>query len=358
MTLSKLVTIARGISNQKKKIKPGNTKDFVSGGRDVIKLNTDGGWQKYLMLRWKGNAVFPAAADNVRANIKPGDEGAVLTNIRIIMFGKSLWDGSWEELRAMQRVWFGRDAVTTPTLGDAAATNVAFDTTLVFPFVDLECARPYDTLNDGRNVGDARVELTFGTKADLSSGNITSVAGTISAELYNMYGYAGLVDQKRHTRNTAERTGAGELICELDIFGQSIISHLLHIEDPTTGNDLANVVTKISIENGGDDPIEIEGEELRQFYNLCARTTTDLLQTTADLQYFADPYRSAGSDSRSWIYLPHVDPVDKLATESYDTTGTQVLRIRLTVTQSARLTVLSTIREPDPKAALAQPRAA
>ncbi|HEV7298559.1 MAG TPA: hypothetical protein VGN72_04280 [Tepidisphaeraceae bacterium] len=348
-----LRTIVRSTSNQRKKIKRGNTAQFISAGREAIKLQTDGGWQKYLFISLAGTLTFAAGANNTRTAAKPGDEWALVKNLKIVMFGKDIWNGSGEELRAMQRVWFGRDAQTVPALGDGTTASVVFDSTLVFPFVDNETIRPYDTLHDGRSVGDARLEIEWETTANANSG-ATAAAAQLSTTLYNMFGYSGIpVDLKRHVRNQGTIAAAGEMTIELDIYGQSFISHVLHVESNSTGADLPNVVTAIRIENGGDDPIDLSMEQFRQAYNLLAQTSTDLLQTSADQQYFADPYRSDGSDARAWLYVPHVDPIDKLATESYDTTGTQVLRLIITCNAACKVTVLSNVREPDPKAALA-----
>ena len=141
---------------------------FSTNNRESESL-TRGSVYRELLLRLQG-ATTVTAGNNTAANTAKGDEWGVVKNIRIIgnstdvikeIDGNALW---W-----LNYFLYGTKPPVTPTLGDGATANPAFDSTLKMPFWMPNAIRPMDTALDSRQLSDLKVEVNWGTFTDINS---------------------------------------------------------------------------------------------------------------------------------------------------------------------------------------------
>lgn len=125
-----------------------------------------------LYMRLTGTLTVPAAS-NIAANMFPGDEWALLSDIIIRLNGRDILKRfSGAALRWMNYYWYGGFPLKNVSqLGNGTSANPLFDSFLIIPFWMPKSVRPMDFALDTRNLSRVDIEVAFG-----NFGNINSAA--------------------------------------------------------------------------------------------------------------------------------------------------------------------------------------
>lgn len=150
-------------------------------GQQISKLNRTLVYRQ-LQLELTG-APTVTAGNNTAANTLMGDEWGCLANLQLQANGSDvLRNFTGDDLYWMNAFWYKQPLGphVTPTLGDAATANPAFDSTLLLPFWYPDAFHPFDTLVNAGLYTDFQLLATF---TDWTGINSAATAWTSSPQI-------------------------------------------------------------------------------------------------------------------------------------------------------------------------------
>jgi len=311
----------------------------------TVTYQTNGKWTealsrgyvyRELYLRLTGAPTL-LAANNTLANTQRGDEWGVVKRIEIIANGTDVLrsiDGN--ALRWMNLLWYGVQPKQTFTLGDGAAVNPAFDSTLILPFWLPRSAHPLDTALDSSELSSLEIAITWGTFTDINSAATAWTTlpsmDVISLESFGMTGPFSQLRQwviQKDISATSPR-----FIIDLPT-GNMFRGFLLNTTEPANIDDAA-VLNNFKLIAGTTvfaDMAEQPLFDVEQARNSIVR----MFAGGAAGGYTADQ-RSANSNREAWYLYDHV--TDGRLAEAIDTLGFSEFKMELDVTKGAGTTTL------------------
>ena len=142
-----------------------NTIAYAAGTTETREL-ARGNLNKGLTLRLSG--TFTMALAVTAAQIRPGDEWALIQRVEIEVNGAVIRSLPGNVLRTLQReLGFGKPKISAGWLPTATNLAVAFDSIVHIPYCLLGMANPFDTLLDTRTLSTYRLRITWGTATDV-----------------------------------------------------------------------------------------------------------------------------------------------------------------------------------------------
>jgi len=156
---------------------------FAAGTTMTMDL-ARGNLQKGLVLRLQG--TFTTTSAIAAAGIRPGDEWGLIKRVEVEVNGDVVRSIPGECLRPMQReLGFGKPRLSPAWLPTATNTVIAFDSSVVIPYILLGMANPFDTLLDTRTMTSYRLRITWGQITDVVvSTNVTANTVNPTLETY------------------------------------------------------------------------------------------------------------------------------------------------------------------------------
>ena len=135
-----------------------------------------------------------------------GDEWGLIQKIELVVNGgDTIRTFKGEELAMYNALLFNRPRRLCPNFGNGV-TSSAFDSTLILPFWDYKSVSPIDTLLDSSKLSDMRIQVTWGSDANIANfggtGSTFSVTPTLTITSRESYGLAGRFSVSRNFKLT------------------------------------------------------------------------------------------------------------------------------------------------------------
>lgn len=163
-----------------------------AAGANVLEDIGRGMVYRELYLRLTGQLTL-VAADNTQALTNPGDEWAVVKNLKIIANANDeIWSVNGPDLRWLNYFLYGVFPVKNLAQIGGGAANPQFDSTLIIPFWSPRSIHPMATALDSGGLASLSVQVNWGTYTDINADATGFTANpqiTIeSAEIFNVTG--------------------------------------------------------------------------------------------------------------------------------------------------------------------------
>lgn len=273
-----------------------------------------------ITLRLKGS--IGATADMTAAEVKAGDEWAVVKRLDIETDFGTLISLTGEELRRMHYFLGYGGPFKSPAWAAQAAHVAAFDSTVFIPFSMLGMRNPYDTTLDTRILNTLRLSVLWGTAADVTSsaGAAFSVNPQLEVYSHESQPAVGVTSPafsrivRKHTEYATIPVGTDVAVkLEKDrIYGGLLIG----VKD-ANGVDQTDSINSVRVFAGNtmlrDIPWRIIRDEQRA-----------LAEIAADIQAF-----STNTKPEAWAFMDFTQ--DGLWSESIDTRGWSEFNLKLDV---------------------------
>lgn len=282
------------------------------------------------------SSTISASAGNAitDANILPGDEWAVISEIRVVANSNQvLRRFSGEQLRMWNYFTYGANARVSPlAVGVAAAGTLAMTSILRIPFWSPLTHTPVDTLLDTRGMASLKLEVDWGTIASVTSatGAAYTVNPSLKLAMYHQDG-DGVFSATRiyPMRETAVAVNDRKRIqLPVDSMYKAI---LINTKESDAGfPDAATAgtfISNIKLLSGPTVFYDMPGSMLRDWGMLRSFVPTIHDDAGAAID---EPFASAGTFLNSWYYLDLVGP-DGYLTEMIDSVGLSEFTLELNV---------------------------
>ncbi len=308
-----------------------------SGTKQIVPLSR-GMVYRELYLRLTATPTILAAANTIAAVAK-GDQWGVVKRIDVVANSSDILRSfSGEQLLYLNRMYYGTNPRVLPTLGDGATANPALDSTLIIPFWSPRSLKPMDTCLDSRELSDLRLEITWGTFTDISSG-ATAWTGNPSIEVGSLEAFDvdGPFNLKRVNQIIVNAAGANTDF-RVDVPVGPLYRQFL-INTTTGGNDTAGLITNFKIMSGTTVFFDQSESMIRDVSHLRNDLPFPILRpTAAGIGYIPRFLNSAASNQDAWYNLELV--TDGYVTEAIDSYGLSELYFIFNVSAAAQITIL------------------
>jgi hypothetical protein len=322
---------------------------FVANQKQPIQLYKSL-WYREITLRLQGQPTL-TAANNTVANTAKGDEWGVVKKIEVIANSSDVvFSCSGDDLWWLARYNFGSNPRITPTLGDGATANPAFDSTLTIPFWAVRSAKPMDTILQSDGLQDFRLEITWGTFTDVNTAatawtaNPTIEVGSHESEPTPMFSPAWI---KRIVKSTQSVAGAQAAFrFPLDV-GPAYRGFLINATTPA-GVDTAGLFSNVKLISGSTVFYDQSESMLAQMGNLRNGLPFNIEKViTTGLAYATNPRISASSNLLAWYNLDLCP--DGYLSEAISSRNVNELYLEFVTTAAATINVISTQLLPNPR---------
>lgn len=295
----------------------------------------------YLELRGALTAATGNAIND--ANILPGDEWAIVREIRIIANSTQvLRKFSGEQLRMLNLFYYGNNLRASPLCaGVAAEATLTFRSSLRLPFWNVGAHTPIDSLLDTRFMSSLRIEVDWGTIASITSATSASIASVslnlgvseqdgdgkfAATRVYPILETAVAVNESKRIQLPVESMYRGLIINTKE-------SDSGYPDAASAGTFLKN----IRIQSGPTIIFDMPGSQVRDIG--LQRAVVPTYHDDAGNAIDESPFASSGSFLNSWYFIDFLQ--DMYATELPDAVGLSEFVLELNVeTLIDRLTIL------------------
>jgi hypothetical protein len=319
------------------------------GGRQIIPLGL-GMLYREIYLRWFGTLTYAAAANNDAAGMNRGDEWGLIDRIDLVGNGSTVI----RSFRGMDLLWFNRviynnSGRRAADLGDAAATAVAFDSSLILPLWQFLTARPMDTVLDSSKYSDLRLEITFAAAAAVTiapGAAPTALTATLEVCSYESFGVEGNFSECFIFPLQLIVPGAAQQVDLRLPVGPLYRGFMINAAagGVPTSADAPNAITNVQIYSGTqffwDYPWatcrDIGRQRIFQFRDYVQNAVASPILTHTAPVYMRN-VKSTLADEDAWAFLDLVG--DGYLGESIDTIGFSELVLRFATSSAATITV-------------------
>lgn len=310
-----------------------------SGQKQIVQLNK-GLLYRALMLRLTG-AATTTIANNTAALTSLGDEWGVIKKVEIIANGSDvLFSMSGNDLWWYNRLWYDTFPHVTPTIGDGATANPAFDSTLIIPFWSPRSSKKIDTALFSGEFSDFRLEITWGTFTDINS--------AATAFTTNPVVEVGSTEQepsvlppvlRRIIKYVQQPAGANAAFrIPLDV-GPMYRGFLINTTNTAGTTESAAQFSNVKLVSGSTVYADISEPMLQQSGNLLYGIPFGIEKTTAGIAYQTTPRISTSSSQAAWYNFDLVQ--DGYLTEAINTSSLSELYLEFNVTGACTINVLA-----------------
>jgi hypothetical protein len=280
-----------------------------------------------IYLRLQGQLTC-TAANNVAANMFPGDEWAVVQNIVIRQNGSDeIKRINGAALRWLMFYLYGLFPIKQiATLGDGATANPAFDLTLVIPLWMPRSLKPMDCALDSRILADLSIDIQWGTFTSINSAatgfTVAPTINVFSLESFNING-----PFSRWNIFPITDTPAAANVQENIRLPVGPMYRAFLIQDPSL------IVTNLKLLSGTTVFTDVTKAVLRTVLAL-DRRGVDFNSIIANTNFLAG---APGDDSNHFLYYDHV--TDGYNTEAIDTYGLSEFFLQFNVSGAGTINV-------------------
>lgn len=261
------------------------------------------------------------------AEVRPGDEFALIRRIRIIANGSDVL----RTITGEQLKWynlFTYKAVPNRGLagGVGASSTVNIDSTLIIPFWSVDTVSPVDTVLDTRTLSQLEIEIEWGNVTDVTDvGNSPSIANvSLEVHAYESFGLSGPFAQTR-IPSMQEAAVAVQTEFEVDLNVSVMYRGFLINTKDANGDDLLNSLNNIKLKSGGTNFLDAPARMWQQ-RSLAVDQISTVYDPVADA--ISRFMVSTASNIGAWYW---VDLIERFKTEALDTVGLSELKLEFDV---------------------------
>lgn len=276
-------------------------------------------------------------ATNAQSGVQRGDEWGVVQRIDIVANGNDVIRSlSGNELWWYNKMAYGASPRVTSAIG-AGTANPSFDSTLIIPFWMPQSVRPLDTALDSRRLSDLRLEITWGTHANISS---TATAFTttpqiqvMSVESWGVDGPFSGSQLNKIQRNVASANQQERMDLPT---GPMYRGFLINVANTANTADQVGSVTNVKLISGTNVIRDMPFNALRDWARLRVNSNREYVGLTTG---YIEPRRGSTNNLQdSWVFMDLV--TDGLMTEAVDAAGLSELYLEFNVGAACTLNVL------------------
>lgn len=292
-------------------------------------------------LRIKGAPTL-TGGNNTVANTLLGDEWGLIKKVEIYTNGSNpILSLSGQQLKNLNRYYYDTLPLITPTLGDGATANPAFNSSLIIPLWSIRSVRPFDTVLNSGEFQSVRVDITFGTFTDINS---AATAWTTSPVAYISTHESDPTELpmflRRHLTFNKVYTGAVQgdrLALPLGPMYQGLA---LQVLNPGQTAELPLAIDNIRVVSGPTVFMDADEADARQINALRFGLPWGQYKTTAGIAYNSSGQVSTKADFGAWYFLDFV--TDGYAVnESLDTDKMGDTYLEFNVNQACVINVIT-----------------
>lgn len=322
--------------------------NFVASSKQQLVLSR-GNYYRELMLTLASTITISTGAQNTAAAVQRGDFWGVIQKIEVVCNGT-------EVIRSISGVelwWFNAFNYRTypqsspGTLGDGStATAITYTGTLILPFWMPLAARPVDTMLDSSRLSELRLDITWGTAANVSTAATAVLSNTsLQVDSLECFGlknprFAGFRFFKQNFQPAGATAEFDAILGVGDLYRGFIINVTTTAGTTDQNNTGAAGINNIKLISGQNTFRDYDEPTLRMWQRLRSSYTRAWTGSA-----YANPFRGTTTNVEdAWYFLDLCN--DGYLTEGLDTAGYSELKLQFSVLAACQINIIPLVVQP------------